>query len=209
MLKREAQVIVQGVTRNSKTGTLCHAISAHACKVGSKLAQVPGSVCADCYALKGRHVLPHVKDAHTRRLQAMAHPEWVPAMVKLISGQSHFRWFESGDLQGMDNLHAIVEICNRTPGTSHWLPTKEYKLVRRYLKESGDFPGNLTVRVSTPMIDQAPSNAWARYSVTSSSVHQHKAPHGFVCRAPANGGKCGDCRACWDKSVDNVSYKRH
>jgi len=24
-----------------------------------------------------------------------------------------------------------------------------------------------------------------------------------------NSNKCGDCRLCWDKSVDNVSYKLH
>ena len=30
-----------------------------------------------------------------------------------------------------------------------------------------------------------------------------------MCHAPDNAGKCGDCRACWDKDVDVVGYRWH
>ena len=29
------------------------------------------------------------------------------------------------------------------------------------------------------------------------------------CKAYTRGNQCGDCRACWDKTVKNVSYKKH
>ena len=40
----------------------------------------------------------------------------------------------------------------------------------------------------------------------SSTVVTDGAPS---CRAPDQGGKCLDCRACWDKDVKNVSYGKH
>jgi hypothetical protein len=30
-----------------------------------------------------------------------------------------------------------------------------------------------------------------------------------TCPAPSQGGKCGDCRACWDPKVKVVSYGKH
>jgi len=30
-----------------------------------------------------------------------------------------------------------------------------------------------------------------------------------LCHAPTNGGKCGPCRACWDKTVPVVAYVAH
>ena len=31
----------------------------------------------------------------------------------------------------------------------------------------------------------------------------------FVCGAYSRDGKCGDCRACWDKNVKVVAYPAH
>ena len=30
-----------------------------------------------------------------------------------------------------------------------------------------------------------------------------------TCPAPKQGGKCGDCRQCWDPAVKIVSYGKH
>ena len=38
---------------------------------------VKGSVCYDCYALKGCYVFKVVQDAQYRRLEALQHPDWV------------------------------------------------------------------------------------------------------------------------------------
>ena len=54
MLKKEAREITGGLSKPSKMPGPAHNLPAQACKTGAKLVKVPGSVCAGCYALKGR-----------------------------------------------------------------------------------------------------------------------------------------------------------
>ena len=54
MLKKEAQKIVGGLSKPSKMPGPAYNLPARACITGAKLVKVPGSVCAGCYALKGR-----------------------------------------------------------------------------------------------------------------------------------------------------------
>ena len=51
-------------------------------------------------------------------------------------------------------------------------------------------------------VDGNPGNAWSQ----SSTVVTDGAPS---CMAPTQGGKCLDCRACWNKDIKNVSYGKH
>ena len=74
-----------------------------------------------------------------------------------------------------------------------------------YLKKHSAFPKNLIVRVSAPMIDGAPPK---RFELTS-TVHKVGAPIDHECNAHNQENKCQDCRACWDPSIKNVSYKYH
>jgi hypothetical protein len=104
----------------------------------------------------------------------------------------------------MDHLAKIVAVAVALPDTLFWLPTKETKLVSDYLK-TDDIPANLCIRISAAMIDKPAKDI----GLPTATVHSDKPPIGFECTAPSNGGKCGDCRACWDKSVFNVSYKKH
>jgi hypothetical protein len=147
-----------------------------------------------------------VHKAHQKRYEAMQSPDWIGAMVFLINkkGMDYFRWHNSGDLQSFQHLLNLVTIAEACPNTSFWLPTREKKYVNQYQKAFGDFPANLTVRVSATMIDDGAGD----YPNTS-TVHQDKKAIGFECKAPKQEGKCGKCRACWDKSVANVSYKKH
>ena len=194
------------LSKASKMPCQSFSLPAQACRNGSALASVKGSVCHQCYALKGMYRFPMVKASREHNLASLptdllGWDEWIDRMVKSIKG-SFFRWFDSGDLQSMDMLVAICRIASRRPDVSFWLPTKEYRIIRKFPFE---FPSNLIVRVSSPMMDQAPLKAFPH----TSTVHQAKDPVGFVCPAPTQGGKCGDCRACWDKSIKNISYKVH
>ena len=87
MLKKEAREITGGLSKPSKMPGPAHNLPAVACKTGAKLAQIPGSVCSGCYALKGRYRFNNVQAALQRRLKALEHPQWVEAMVQLIKGQ--------------------------------------------------------------------------------------------------------------------------
>jgi len=181
-------------------------LPAASCQTGRKLAQIPGTVCHGCYALKGRYRFTNVKTALARRLEALGHPDWIKAMTVLIKGEKFFRWHDSGDLQSVAHLKAIFEVCNNTPETSHWLPTRE----ARYLPLNHDsIPKNLTIRFSSHKIDQPPVKSWP----WASTVYSHDAPiygaTSLKCPALKQGNSCKTCRACWDRKISNVTYPKH
>lgn len=188
-------------------------IPAQACKFGSALRKVEGSVCSKCYALKGRYTFSSVKNAQSYRLSLIDSPDWVDIMVEAInkSATEWFRWHDAGDLQSYEHLLQIIEIAKRTPEVKHWLPTKEYGFLSRLLQQVREdpIPPNLNIRLSMPMIGENPKLPpyWAEQGVTSSTVGAEFG--GWHCPAYTQGGKCGECRACWNKEIPNVDYPLH
>jgi hypothetical protein len=212
MNKQLALSIVGGLSEPSKMPCHGFSIPAKYCKVGQKMRDVVGSICSKCYALKGRYVFANVQNALERRYANLNHPQWVEAMAWLINNvekSGFFRWHDSGDLQSVEHLNRIVEVCKLTPNVQHWLPTREYvgeKIVQNWFASGGTVPSNLTIRLSALMLDGAPpTSIAARYGLPTSGVCKV----GFTCPAPNQGNKCGDCRACWNKGINNVSYKQH
>jgi hypothetical protein len=120
--------------------------------------------------------------------------------------EPYFRWFDSGDLQSVSMLQRIAEVARMTPEVRHWLPTREYAFVGRFL-DQGSPPENLTIRLSSLLVDGKPPRLG---DLPTSSVHRREEPHGLPCpaynRRPAS---CRDCRACWDPSMRNISYPHH
>ena len=201
MNKKEAKEITGGLSAPGKMPEGSYNLPAIACQTGAKLREIPGTPCFGCYAFKGRYNFPNVKDALARRLDSLQHPQWVQAMATLVKGKKHFRWHDSGDLQGPEHLKKIFEVCKLTPETSHWLPTQE----RKFLPLSGStIPKNLIIRLSNAKNDTKPGTAWTHWSTV---VTKPRAGH--VCPAPEQGNSCGDCRACWSKDVYEVQYKIH
>ena len=199
MQTKEALKIIGGsLSKPSKMPGWSIGLPAKECKTGSKLRKVPGSTCFDCYALKGCYVFKVVQDAQYRRLAAIKHPDWVKAMAHLINSKKAnvFRWHDSGDVQDLDHLNKIYEVCRLTPDRKHWMPTRE-----AWIKDHLDSkPDNLVIRFSPPMIGQR-NDTWPN----SSMVVEKDAS----CPAPSQGGKCRDCRKCWDPAVKVVSYGKH
>lgn len=202
-----AQSIAGSLGKPSKMPGFTYGISAKLCKVGAKLAKVPGSVCFDCYALKANYQYPSVTAAHDKRERSLSSISWVDSMVKMIAAKNNpfFRWHDAGDLQSFQHLLDIVRIAEALPGVSFWLPTREKALVLKYRESFGDFPSNLCVRLSAAMVDAKPLEGFEN----TSTVHSKAEPKGQECPAYKQGNKCNDCRACWDKSVKNVSYRKH
>ncbi len=201
MKVKEAIKITEGFTRTSKMPGLSYSLPAWECKTGSKLRQVKGSVCASCYALKGNYTrYPAIKAAQYRRLEAMKHPAWVDAMVTVIKRQKWFRWHDAGDVQDLQHLNNIFKICEATPDTKHWLPTREAQILKRV--KVNEVPRNLVIRFSSHMVDQGPVSFWPWTStVTTDGNHS--------CPAAKQENKCLDCRACWDRGIRNISYGKH
>lgn len=205
MTSKLAREITGGLGNPSKMPGASFGLSAYDCAVGSKLRLVPGSTCATCYATKGHYRYASVQTAHARRLAGLTHPRWVEAMAHLISREEFFRWHDSGDLQGIDHLERIIEVARRTPKTRHWLPTREKGLLTRWVRTGNAIPENLTIRLSAALLDQPAPNV----GIPTSTVHKDREPIGHACPAPSQGNACGSCRACWDRSVPNVSYHAH
>ena len=199
MLKKEARKITGGLSAPSKMPGPAHNLPAWRCITGVKLQAVKGSVCAGCYAMKGRYRFKNVKDALDRRLTALTDPRWVDAMVTLITGEKWFRWHDSGDIQSIEHLENIFRVCRKTPDTQHWMPTREAQFIKRL--NVNQVPRNLIIRMSSHMIDQGPVSFWPW---TSTVVTDGKS-----CPAQEQGNECKDCRQCWDRETRNVAYPKH
>lgn len=228
----EAKKIVGSIGFPRKMPGTSYGLSAHACKAGATLAKIPGSICSGCYALRDQMSWPNAQIAYARRLQAISRPEWVEAMVRMLThlhatpirridmglrpgpklrrlGSRHrmnpmgyHRWHDSGDLQSVEHLEKIIEVARRTPLIRHWLPTRELAMLRACGKP---IPSNLTIRVSATMIDGRSPVGWL-----GSTVHRFEPPSGaHECPAPRQNHECGSCRACWSRDIALVSYGLH
>ena len=217
------------LSQTEKMPCASYALPASECITGSKLRAIPGSVCATCYAMKGRALFGVVKSSRKKRFDALPTTvtgwlAWADSMVTTIEKKQgdtgFFRWFDSGDLQSVDMLYAIIVIARKMPETKFWLPTHERTIVnewfRRDERDTNDgidpsewyrFPDNLTVRVSGAMINgDVPTT---RHGLTSTVYDDDGRAHGHACPCGIDRKTCGDCRACWDSGIANVSYKLH
>lgn len=213
---------VGGLSAPSKMPSYGWSIPAKECLTGSKLREVPNSVCSGCYAMGGRYTFPNVEDALYRRfnilMDAIADDYkrslFVSAFAFLLNKRQlkEFRWHDSGDLQCVAHLKIIVEIAQRTPDTDHWLPCREYRIVLQYIKSGGTIPQNLNIRLSAHMIDgEIPTWAY-EYGMTTSGVTTGAGNCHAQQINPETGeqfGNCGPCRRCWDRNVDHVIYHKH
>lgn len=222
----------------SKMPGTSYGLPALACVTGAKLAKIAGTVCSTCYALGGKasYQMPRAALGQRRRLVSITDPQWIEAMVRLLSdahgrskikvdlgvvgvrrqraGGSRYqwnapgfhRWHDSGDLQSVEHFAAICEVASLTPKIKHWLPTQELGMVRRFLADGGTIPANLTVRVSNVMLGDLRRRAWP----TTSSVFKIAPPSdAHACPAPRQEHRCGECRACWSKDVPHIAYEAH
>lgn len=197
-------------------------IPATLCKTGARLRKVKNSPCARCYALKGRFVMPNVKEAYQRRYDGwLADDFWVDRMVQMIAEHTtfavpYFRWFDSGDLQDLTMLGQIIDIAQALPAISFWLPTQERGLIRAASPLATAAP-NLCVRVSTPEINGPRPQGFPcastvlpkSYNVRWAERVARSTPARHYCPAPLQDNECGKCRACWDPEVAMTVYLEH
>lgn len=215
---------IGGFSKPSKMPWISYSIPAKFCKTGSKLAKMDGTVCSECYALKGRYLFGNVQNAMSDRFETIENDGWVNDFSRYLNSLAsmeknkdilYFRWHDSGDIQSIEHLAKIVKIAENCPTIQFWIPTREYGIVEEYIKtvENGFgyvFPTNLNVRLSTHMIDS--KNTPKIGGLTTSTVHtdENNVPENSeICQAYTRQGKCADCRLCWDKNVKNVSYPKH
>jgi hypothetical protein len=213
-LRRKAMLVKQAKsygnisTGNTKMPGTTFAIDAFACKVGSKLAKIEGTPCFSCYARKLQKLRPSVDTgwkANLAKWNASDPILWIKAMafqIERYNVDGFHRWFDSGDLQSVEMLDAICQVAKATPTIQHWLPTQERGIIKDYTKA---IPNNLIIRLSASKVDGPKPKGFAH----ASQVFAQLEPKGFECKARTRGNSCGPCKACWDKSIDFISYPKH
>ena len=190
MLIKDANKIIVSLSKPEKMPGFAYGLPAWECKTGGKLVKVPGSVCFGCYAMKGNYTrFPEIKKSQYKRLDSLKNPLWVEAMASMINSdrvkkRGVFRWHDAGDVQDLDHLNKIFEVCKLTPDVKHWMPTRE-AWIKDHLSRC---PDNLIIRLSMTMIDQPAAGSWPNTSTVVTT--------GAKCPAPKQGGQCLDCRAC-------------
>jgi hypothetical protein len=129
-------------------------------------------------------------------------------MVAELDNDRYFRWFDSGDMYALGLAEKILDVMRLTPWVNHWLPTRMHKFAKfaRVIREMESLH-NVVVRRSSDsilggMIEGANSSTIIPEDLAT--------PVGAVkCSAYERKGKCGTCRACWDKSVKVIAYPAH
>jgi hypothetical protein len=209
---------------NSKIHGSTFSTDPYRCKVGSKLVNVEGSTCSNCYALKLAKVYPSAAKSWSDNLDLFRGAvytgellEWCEAIahqIKMISnlkvkkgdkGAMFHRWFTAGDLDSMDMLRAFVKVAQLLPEIEFWLPTREKALVSQYKNGLGVVPSNMVIRLSSAIIDARPILA----ANTSTTHNKGAKSYGFKCPAQKTSGNCNDCTTCWNSDIKNISYEIH
>ena len=200
---------INKVSRTSKLGTFSWSLQA--------VTDCPGSVGADgqlvdackgCYATAGCYNFPDTKKVRADNKLAWQEADWVDVMVAKLKKQTHFRWFDSGDVYALKLAEKMLAVMQATPNTKHWLPTRMAKFPKfqPILAAMQALP-NVMVRFSSDSVNGTFTPQLHGSTIIPDAT---SAPAGVtVCHAPAQGGKCLDCRACYDKSVAVIGYVAH
>ena len=207
---------VGGLSNTSKMPCFSWGIPTRYCRRGKELQKDKSSICGSCYAMSGAYLWKPVDNAYTRRYEAwlnLPRKEWIDSMVTILNSgavkkRGHFRWFDSGDLQGVDMLSDIIAVCIRTPHIKHWLATREYRTANYFR----DIPSNLVIRQSHDQIDKLDRDNISEdvhQSVTISDRSTKLTKKQFTCPSLLQDGKCLDCRACWNPKVKTIAYIKH
>jgi len=162
--------------------------------------------CKGCYATTGFYLMGNAKKLREHNSEDWKREEWVSEMVYELRNQTYFRWFDSGDVAWLKLAEKIYQVCEQTPNVKHWIPTRMYKFpkFKAILDKLNELP-NVRVRFSSDSVEGDFTNEHA-----STIIPYADSPtDAFICEAYSRGGKCGDCRACWQKDVPMIAYVAH
>ena len=165
--------------------------------------------CKGCYATSGNYRFPNVKAPREHNREDWQSLDWVDVMVSELDNDRYFRWFDSGDVYDIRLARKILEVMRQTPWVKHWLPTRMHKFgkFKSVLDSMGALP-NVVVRLSSDgVLGETVENAANSSTIVPS--REYLTPTMSLCGASEREGKCGTCRACWDKTVSIVAYPAH
>ena len=164
--------------------------------------------CKGCYATTGNYNYPNVKAPRAHNKQDWQRISWADDMVQEMQRDTHWRWFDSGDMYTLALAEKILEVMQRTPWVNHWLPTRMHKFpkFRQVLAEMQALP-NVCVRFSSDSVQGEYIKGLHGSVIIPTADHVKRGM--TLCRAYENDGKCNGCRACYDKKVKVIAYPAH
>jgi len=161
--------------------------------------------CKGCYAASGFYLMKPAVALRQHNKQDWQRDDWCNDMVEALARQNLFRWFDSGDCYHPKLALKILEVMIRTPHVRHWFPTRQYKFEKfiHTLELMNALP-NVVVRYSSDSI----RGGLIEGEFISTIIPTDNGDYS-VCRAYSRGGKCGDCRMCWDRDIPIIQYPQH
>lgn len=167
------------------------------------------SVCNGCYALGGFYNMPTVIQPRVENQKNWKLASWVDEMVAALKNERFFRWFDSGDIYKLELAEKILAVCERTPWVNHWIPTQSWDIEKfqPILRKIDALP-NVVIRASAKHVDR-PVDSFPNSSVVLSGHNKASELNVTICHSFNNAGKCGSCRACYDKTVKIIGYVQH
>ena len=182
------------------------AISTCPASIGINGELVPA--CQGCYATTGNYRFPNVKAPRQHNKKDWQRPEWVSDMVQELDNDRYFRWFDSGDMYALGLAEKIFQVMEATPHCKHWLPTRMYKFrkFKTILSKMESLP-NVVVRKSSDSVIGETIDGLTTSTIIPTPAHATS--NMTVCEAYDRAGKCGSCRACWDKDIKIIAYPAH
>jgi len=174
--------------------------------------------CSKCYAdNRGFYAMPDTIRVRVDNLNIIK--ENIEVFIFFMIGKlnrkknKEFRWFDSGDIFSIEFLKALIEICQKTPNTIHWIPTttwnypdKEFLALLQVLQA---LP-NVRLRASNEgSIPTLPKGLYPLQSVVVKEIKEKSTKELFYCPASKQSGKCGNCNACYNPNISTIAYLEH
>lgn len=177
--------------------------------VCQKRAQDPGSVCSHCYSVtynKLRRGLREKLEANTERLKTVIPVDRMP----LINAQA-VRFEAFGDLYCTAQVINYFHLCERNPGVTFALWTKNPGFVDMAIKAGNAKPGNLVIILSSPELNKAydPERIRRVFPFVDKifTVYQKRFAQENGIEINCGARNCFECRRCYRKTdgVEMVS----
>ena len=164
--------------------------------------------CSGCYATAGTYHYANVKKVRADNKEAWKMNTFVSDFVEALQNERYFRWFDSGDMYTLELAEKMYTIMLQTPWVNHWVPTRMQKFSKfADIIAKMNALDNVKVRFSSDSVTGEYTNGLHGSTILPSADNADM--NTFVCKAPENEGKCGTCRACYDKNVNLIGYIAH
>jgi hypothetical protein len=164
--------------------------------------------CKGCYATTGNYVFANVKAPRAHNKEDWQRMDWTDDMVQELQNDRFFRWFDSGDMYSVALAEKILEVMQRTPWCSHWLPTRMHKFPKfaMVIRAMQALPNVMVRPSSDSIVGEFLPGLHGSVIVPDSRVNPDMVT---LCRAYEHGGRCNGCRACYSKDVPVIAYPAH